>query len=443
MYRIVLFFILLPSLAGAFQLDWSGHYRARATYLHGDVTVEEFGRSGLLYGRQYAAFNSTARVSDGLSLQSNFLLSGFNFSTDNQVDKKDSSKHKHPHQVPFFNSSRGKSNVDSRALQDVRLLPAHFYATYSNEFFQVNVGRQPFDFGMGLTYSGGWDDPLLPFYDVRDAVAVKVQYESFYLKPYAIIHNKSEVSDIGAAFAVAGGYKTDNITAEILYKSKNYVVSEKQATQEAAPVVSPEATVPVGVENPVQDEVAFKSKPLVEESTLNVYGKYKEGPLTAAVEWGFMSNDVKRSAGFGSLSWKTDFYNTSFNVIGGYISDNYDLNLNLDYTLLFGSYFYPLNGRTSPSKSEENKQRSTGEFPMNCFVFIPYVSFDLTDNHNVILFHAWVSDKDTFNFKGHDVGIVAQHKIAEGFKWTNTAGALLKGASVSDFLLQTNIVVSF
>ena len=459
MCRIVLFFILFPALASAFQLDWSGYYRARATYLRGlgdegGMTFKENKTKQMLYGRQYAAFNSTARISDGLSLQANFLLSGFDFSTHNQADKKEIAKHKHPHQAMFLNSSRYKSNVDSRKMQDVRFLPTHFYTTYSNEFLQVDMGRQPFGFGLGITYSEGMD-PLLPMYDVRDAVAVKIQYESFYVKPYAMIYNQDEFSGYGASFAVAGGYKTDNITAELLYKSKSYAVGVKEEetpmpTPSVPPLVpqtaAPGSVVPGGTEQQAQnnkeEDPVFKSKPILEGSTLNVYGKYKEGPLTAAVEWGFMDNDMKKSAGFASFSWKTDFYNTSLNLIGGYISGHYDLNLNYDWTLLLSTYLYPLTETEHPSKSRQ-KTASTGGFPTNCFVLTPYISFDLTDKHQVLVFHVWVSDQDALNFKSNDVGVVTTHKLAEGFKWVNTVGAVLKGASVSDFLVQTSAVVTF
>ena len=371
MRHIVLFFILFPALASAFQLDWSGYYRARATYLRGigegGMTFKANKTNQMIYGRQYAAFNSTARISDGLSLQTNFLLSGFDFSTHNQADKKDASKHKHSHQASFLNSSRYKSNVDSRKLQDVRFLPTHFYATYSNEFLQVDMGRQPFGFGLGITYSEG-ADPLLPMYDVRDAVAVKIQYESFYVKPYAMIHNQDEFSGYGASFAVAGGYKTDNITAELLYKSKSYAVGVKEeetSTPEASSELQPAAAPAEGAENQAQnkeEDPIFKSKPFVEGSTLNIYGKYKEGPLTAAVEWGFMDNDMKKSAGFGSFSWKTDFYNTSLNLIGGYISGHYDLNLNYDWTLLLSTYLYPLSGIEHPSKASPKNSFYRGFF---------------------------------------------------------------------------------
>ena len=73
----------------------------------------------------------------------------------------------------------------------------------------------------------------------------------------------------------------------------------------------------------------------------------------------------------------------------------------------------------------------------------PYISFDLTDKHNILVFHAWISDQDALNFKSNDVGVITTHKLAESFKWTNTIGAVLKGASVSDFLVQTSAVVTF
>ena len=389
---IVLFFVLFPVLASAFQLDWSGYYRANALYMKGDGTLLDANSSFLFYNEQQLVLQSTARVSDGVSVQSNFLIGSVDRSAENKAEFKD--------------SSRRKVVFSSWKPLDVRLIPTHFYATYSNEFLQVDMGRQPFSFGLHMTYSDGFH-PISYVYDVRDALSVKIKYESFYLKPYAIIYNKNEVSGVGSSFAVAGGYETDNINAEFLYKSKNYVIKEQEANPE------------------------FKVKPLIEEQTLNVHGQYKEGPLTVAAEWGFMDN-MNKSAGFGQVSWQTAFYNASLNLIGGYISNGYDVNLNYDPTFTFWGYFYYVN---------DMEYKSIG--PQNCFILTPYVKFDLTDNHNVLVLHTWISDKDTLNFKNHELALITEHKIADGFSWFNKFGALLKGAGVSDFGVKTEAVVKF
>ena len=411
---VVLLFISFPVLAGAFQLDWSGDYKARAAYARGEMTLKSNEKDNNkapfgFYGRQQLVLNSKALVSDGLSVQTNFLLGSATSLSKNKADEKDATKHTHPHQTTFTGSSRNQARVQSSALQDILLVPTHFYVTYSNEFLQMDMGRQPFSFGIGLTYSDGVGPFFFPVYDVRDAVSVKVQYEPFYVKPYFIIHNQDEFSGTGVAFAAAAGYETDNITAEVLYKSKNYVMQK--------------------TENP-----DFKSKPLIDEQTLNVHGKYKEGPLTAQVEWGFMANDMKKSAALGTVSWKTDFYNTSFNVIGGYISD-YDMNPNVDYTGLLSGYHYHINDISKPE--------DVGLFPRNVFVVAPYVTFDLTEKHSVLVLHAWLSDQDTLNLKAHDLGVVATHKIKKNFSWSNTFIGLMQGFGISDFYLRTQAVLSF
>lgn len=402
-YTAIFLVMLFPVLSSAFQLDWSGYYKAKAGYIRGDGTkmasikkdkagniVE--GNPLHFYGEQQLALYSTARVSDGLQVRTNFLVGN--------VEKKGN-------YAKYVDSSRYKISVRNYRLADIYLLPTHFYATYSNEFFKLDIGRQPFNFGLGITYSDGFS-PLLPMYDVRDAVAVTVEYDSFYLKPYAIVYNYDQSSTrAGASFAAAGGYKTDNITAEILYKSKNYVIqSEKK-------------------------EGEFEVKPFIEEETLNVYGEYKEGPLTVSAEWGFMDN-VNKSSGFGHASWQTDFYNANLNLIGGYISNNHNVNPNYDNTLFTWDYFYHLNDR-----------KKTSNTPQNTFLLVPYITFDVMEDHNILLLHAWVSDQDTLNFKTHDLLLIVTHTIADGFSWANKFGTTLKGASVSDFAIVTEAIIKF
>ncbi|MDE0151694.1 MAG: hypothetical protein OXK80_04255 [Bdellovibrionales bacterium] len=391
---LILFFILFPVLSHSFQLDWSGYFKANALYVKGDGTEMDAGVPFLFFNEQRLFLKSTARVSDGVSVRSNFLLGSVDRSAGNQT--------------AFSDSSRRKVIFNSWKPLDIRLIPSHFYATYSNEFLQVDMGRQPFSFGLHMTYSDGFN-PLSVVYDVRDALSVKVQYESFYLKPYAIIYNQNEINGTGASFAVAGGYGADKITAEFLYKSKNYVL-----------------------QTPQNERVGFQPKPLIEAETLNLYGEYKEGPLSVSAEWGFMDN-VDKSAGFGHVSWQTAFYNTSLNLIGGYISNGYDVNLNYDPTFTLWGYFYYVSGI-------EQAERIG---PQHCFVLAPYITTNLTDKHTISLYHAWIADQDALNFKSHELSLITGHKIADGFSWYNKFGAVLQGASVSDFGIKTEAIISF
>ena len=296
-------------------------------------------------------------------LQSNFILGNVGQTPDNQP--------------AFFGSSREKPIFKGSNPLDVRVFPTHFYATYSNEFLQVDFGRQPFSFGLHMTYSDGFH-PLMPAYDVRDAVAIKIQYESLYIKPYVIVYNQNEVSGYGGSLALAGGYKADGVTAEFLYKSKNYMVHKN--------------------ENP-----AFVSKPLIDAQTLNVYGKYTEGPVTASAEWGFLENP-ENSAGFAQVSWDTSFYNTSLGLIGGYIS-SYDISLNYDPTFMFWAEFYALSGIDGKGAMG----------PTNCFVLSPFAIVDLTDKHSVTVLHVWMSDKNSLNLKTMSFLLLQSIKLQRAF----------------------------
>ncbi len=395
---LLLLIILFPILSSAFQLDWSGYYKANVAFIgHGSWDPAVYQSVGettpfLFYDEQQLFLNAKAHISDGLLFQTNFLLGSVDRSSGNSVG--------------FIDSSRRKISLKSFQLKDIRLLPTHFYATYSNEFVQVDIGRQPFNFGLGMTYSDGFH-PLAPAYDVRDALAVKIQHESFYIKPYAIVHSQDEVAGFGASWAVAGGYEADNMTAEFLYKSKNYKMYELEST-------------------------TFSPKPFVNSHTFNLYGEYTEGPITASAEWGFMDSTAN-SAGFAHVSWNTSFYNTKLTFIGGYVSnESYVVNINYDPTFMFWGYYYIVSGI----------DRSVSG-PNNCFILAPYASVDITDKHTAYLYHVWISDNDTLNFKNHELSFITKHKIAKGFSWFNKFGVLFKGSNLSDYGIKTEAIISF
>jgi len=415
MQFIVWVFILFPVLSHAFQLDWSGYYKANITFVgHDNWDVAVYGEPTpfLFYDEQQLLLKSRARISDGLQIRTNFLVGGI--SSPSVGDVEDSNlntvasdvKKLAGNSVAFIDSSRKKISLNSSKLQDIRVVPTHFYVTYSSEFFQIDIGRQPFDFGLGMTYSDGFH-PLAYVYDVRDALAVKVQYESFYLKPYAIVSDQNEVAGLGASFAVAGGYEVEDLTLEFLYKSKNYPLHEQ---------VKPD----------------FQPKMFVNSQTFNVYGKYTDGPVTVSAEWGFMDS-MENSAGFAKVNWDTAFYNIQLNLLGGYVSnDRYVVNINYDPTFVFWGYYYIVNGMDP---------RASG--PNNCIVINPYARITLADKHVISLYYTWISDKDIFNFKNHELALITEHKITEGFSWYNKFGTLFKGAKINDYGLKTEAVVSF
>ena len=410
---ILLVVFLFPVLSQAFQLDWSGYYKANIVFVgHDNWDASIYAGEPtpfLFYDEQQLLLKSTARVSDGLQVQTNFLLGGISGPSVGNSETPDVAKDIRKlagNSVSFIDSSRRKISFNSSKLQDIRLLPTHLYATYSNEFVQVDIGRQPFHFGLGMTYSDGFH-PLAYVYDVRDAVAFKVQYESFYVKPYAMVYSQDEVAGFGASWAVAGGYEMENLSLEVLYKAKNYQLHNQ---------IKPD----------------FQPKMFVDSQTFNVYGEYKEGPVTASAEWGFMDN-MENSAGFAQVSWDTSFYNVQLNLLGGYVSnDKYIVNINYDPTFMFWGYYYIVNGMDP---------RASG--PNNCVIINPYARITLMDKHVISLYHTWISDTDTFNFKNHELALIAEHKLTEGFSWYNKLGALLKGTNLHDYGFKTEAIIRF
>ena len=91
----------------------------------------------------------------------------------------------------------------------------------------------------------------------------------------------------------------------------------------------------------------------------------------------------------------------------------------------------------------EEKPEDPKIFPDNTLNLVPYVSLDLTEKHNLLIAHAWLSDQDTMQFKSHDFFVIATHKITKGFSWNNMFAALLQGTDLSDIYLRTQVAVNF
>ena len=375
-FRIwILFLVLFPIFSWGFQLDWSGYYLGSIFYEYNLSDKQSF-----ISPEQHLLMNSTARVSDGLSVNSRFLL-GFN--------KMSTSG--------FSRAKNHISNTEDAVLnsnaQSFHLNPVYFYAQYNNEFMQVEYGRLPFSFGLGLTYSAG-DHFLETAYDVRDGISLKIEYNSFYLKPYGIIYFKEQFGDqiVGKgrefAFALEAGYETKDLETRVLHKT--------------------------AIMNTLSDKINFLKSPYRPESTTNIFGRYNYNEsLSFSAEWGSQGAGWSQYAATLGLDWQTNFHSLALNLIGGYVTENYMTNTNWPPSFMLWDYFYIPMGK-------DKKDHSSGL--SNAIAFYSSASLDLGDYFNVSLAHVWMADKSNVNIANHELQAVLTYDSKKGFQWENKFG---------------------
>ena len=383
----------------AFQLDWSGYFKSEAYILKEDQNKQPAFPSYRLFNNHDVMLSAKARASDGLT-----AVTSFSIYTDSGQAKQ-----------PSFlkGKSRVNNNITTNGLTRgkyplVKLEATHFYATYAGESFQVDFGRQPYKFGLEMTYSDGdyFSDVV---YDVRDAVSLTARMGNLFIKPYLMFQNEN-----GFSGAVMGGWGQDDIGVHVLYDT---YLNRKG-----------------------------------EDASLNAYGYYKMDSLTAGFEAGAKHQGSQFSswAGVLELDWKTPFYSSWFKIYGGYmttdnqetadINESYELNPNYNPTFIFWDYFYGYTG------SENTMRESKNGFSDGAFVTFN-VGAPLGRNFKIDLYDT-IAQSGSFNtwkpsLRGNEVVLALTYDSKTGFYWINKAAFLWNKESGNYFGAVTRAAFTF
>lgn len=384
--RCFLFFIFcFFTFAGwSFQLDWSGYFKSQVYYIQ---PIEEKNEKSseepedqqssqvdprIVYSDYDLVLNAKARASDGILAVSKLSI----FSEKSLNAQK--------------GSSFPRRSVQGGEMESSLLEVTHFYGVYTGEHYKVDFGRQPFEFGLGMTHSAG-DHYAEIVYDVRDAVSVEVRAsDSIFFKPYIVFKKNNQLEG-----AFQGGYEREEFGGEILYS--------------------------ISSGNP----------------QWNAYGYYNYDPFSLGIEWGALENSensenssdnssdnsdkvFQSMAGVGELKWKAPFYSSEFKLIGGYITadnantkevdESYTLNANYNPTFMFWDFFH--------SSEEEKTYGLSGCTFLTLYGSIPfrdYFKFAVSDT--VITRNPLKSLKN--NFKGNEIVLSAIYDSKKGFIWEN------------------------
>ena len=170
-------FCLFPYFVGAVSLDWSGWTRLEAYYQHEDN----------YYGNFHFVLKPDLFITDNLSFKARLDLLPF------LEDKKWTenlqlleSSYRQTGYV-FLYKEKGKKKQSDFPLAFI--LPSQFYLDYQEEFFKVRLGRAPYHFGLGNTYSAT-NDPFSHWISLYNQVSLHIEHSLFYLQP-SLLHEPS------------------------------------------------------------------------------------------------------------------------------------------------------------------------------------------------------------------------------------------------------------
>ncbi|MEK2688980.1 alginate export family protein [Bdellovibrio sp. GT3] len=159
--------VLTSTAAQAMSLDWSGGYRAEWVEVDKPSLTNPTERKA--YGLNYLYLTPKIIAADGINIISRFdvfnseMYPGSQLGTIWGMNTSD---------VAATSGNQGPATVSASQL----------YLSVNQEFGSLKVGRMPFDFGLGMLYSGG-NGSFDHWYNTRDMVSYKVIVGDWSLTP--------------------------------------------------------------------------------------------------------------------------------------------------------------------------------------------------------------------------------------------------------------------
>ncbi|MCY4320845.1 MAG: hypothetical protein OXC37_00350 [Bdellovibrionaceae bacterium] len=171
----LIFNLFYSPILSAVNIDWSGWTRLDSYYQH----------ENSYYGEIHFVLNSNIFVTDNLSFKSRIDLFPL-FKQKNWLENFDFLEKAYRQTgYVFLYQEEGKKRQSDFPLAFI--IPSQFYADYEEEFFKIRLGRAPYHFGLGTTYSAS-NNPFEHWMSLYNQLSVHLEYNSFYLQP-SLLHD--------------------------------------------------------------------------------------------------------------------------------------------------------------------------------------------------------------------------------------------------------------
>lgn len=159
--------VLMATTANAMTLDWSGGYRFEWTELDKPSLGTPSQRKA--YGVNSLYLSPKIIAADGVNVISRFDVLTNNFYPNSQLGE-----------IWGLNNNASAANSTNQGSGQIRV--SQLYLNVNQEYGALIVGRAPFEFGLGMTYSAG-KGAFDHWYDTRDMVAYKVVVGDWFVMP--------------------------------------------------------------------------------------------------------------------------------------------------------------------------------------------------------------------------------------------------------------------
>ena len=205
--RILFCFVALVFSFGgkAVTVDWSGWSRGEV-YYQGDVKF---------HGTFHLALKPTVQVMDGLSVSAR--LDAVHRQRADEFFKKSHwlTSDPEPQGGLFLLHSEESLKTDWSPLFQHNVALSQFYITWRGEFARFQLGKAPYHFGLGLTYSA--DTPALAHWVSHVTwLSIYLKYSRFYLQPAVVVREEDRLSPL-----LTGGITGENWKLEGLYRHED------------------------------------------------------------------------------------------------------------------------------------------------------------------------------------------------------------------------------
>lgn len=160
---------LLSSGANAMTLDWSGGYRFEWTEIDRPSLATPTQRKA--YGLNYLYLSPKIIAADGVNVISRFDVLNSTAYPNSQLGE-----------IWGMNADVNASPATSENQGTANIKVSQLYLNVNQEYGALLVGRAPFEFGLGMTYSAG-KGAFDHWYDTRDMMAYKVVIGDWFIMP--------------------------------------------------------------------------------------------------------------------------------------------------------------------------------------------------------------------------------------------------------------------
>ncbi len=174
---IVLFLVLKTTSVFAASLDWTGGYRFEWTQVDRPSLSSPGERKA--YGLNYLYLSPKIIATDGVDIVSRFDILNSNDSAyqNSQVGQIWGAG------LPTSATTDGsRRNVNSKTQNASNVTASQLYMKMTQEYGSLLIGRVPFEFGTGMTYSAG-NGAFDHWFNTRDVVAYKFIVGNFHFMP--------------------------------------------------------------------------------------------------------------------------------------------------------------------------------------------------------------------------------------------------------------------